>query len=63
MCEFTVNGICRYISSDQHTLLGERIVTRDGLPRGVLPSVILKTEKYCPGLKVWSPNMSRSNFL
>ena len=38
-----------------HTILGERIVTRDGLPRGVLPSGILKIEKYCPGLKVRFP--------
>ena len=38
-----------------HTILGERIVSRDGLPRGVLPSGILKIEKYCPGLKVRSP--------
>ena len=29
--------------------------SRDGLPRGVLPSGILKMEKYCPGLKVRSP--------
>ena len=36
----------------QHTILVERIVSRDGLPRGVLPSGILKIEKYCPGLKV-----------
>ena len=36
----------------QHTILGEGIVSRDGLPRGVLPSGILKIEKYCPGLKV-----------
>ena len=39
----------------QHTILGERIVSRDGLPRGVLPSGILKIEKYCPGLKVRFP--------
>ena len=36
----------------QHTLLGEGIISRDGLPRGVLPSGIFKIEKYCPGLKV-----------
>ena len=35
-----------------HTILGEGIVSRDGLQRGVLPSGILKIEKYCPGLKV-----------
>ena len=35
-----------------HTILGEGIVSRDGLPRGVLPSGILKIEKYCPGHKV-----------
>ena len=35
-----------------HTLLGEGIVYYDGLRRGVLPSGILKMEKYCPGLKV-----------
>ena len=39
----------------QHTILVERIVSRDGLPRGVLPSGILKIEIYCPGLKVRSP--------
>ena len=42
-----------------HTILGEGIVSRDGLPRGVLPSGILKIEKYCPGLKVRSPEMTR----
>ena len=36
----------------QHTILGERIVSRNGLPRGVLPSGILKIEKYCPWLDV-----------
>ena len=40
-----------------HTILGEGIVSRDGLPRGVLPSGILKIEKYCPGLKVRSPRI------
>ena len=35
-----------------HTILGEGIVSRDGLPRGVLPSGILKMEKYCPDHKV-----------
>jgi len=34
------------------TILGDGIVSRDGLPRGALPSDILKIEKYCPGLKV-----------
>ena len=38
-----------------HTILGEGIVSRDDLPRGVLPSGILKMEKYCPGHKVRSP--------
>ena len=38
-----------------HTILGEGIVHRDGLPRGVLPSRILKIEKYCPGFKVQFP--------
>ena len=36
----------------QHTILGEQIVARDGLPHGVLPSSILKMRKKCPGLKV-----------
>ena len=36
----------------QHTILGERIVSRDELPRGVLPSGILKMRKKCPGLEV-----------
>ena len=40
----------------QHTILGERIVSRDGLPRGVLPSGILKMRKKCPGLKVRFPS-------
>ena len=35
-----------------HTILGEGIVSRDGLPRGALRSGILKMEKYCPGHKV-----------
>ena len=35
-----------------HTILGERIVSRDGLPRGALPSGILKIEKYCLGLEI-----------
>ena len=39
----------------QHTILGEGIVSRDGLPRGVLPSGILKMRKKCPGLKVRFP--------
>ena len=38
-----------------HSILAEGIVSRDGLPRGVLPSGILKIEKYCPGLKVRFP--------
>ena len=38
-----------------HSILGDGIVSRDGLPRGVLPSAILKIEKYCPALKVRSP--------
>ena len=29
------------------------------LPRGVLPSVILKIEKYCPGLKVRFPDQTQ----
>ena len=32
-----------------HTILGEGMDSRDGLPRGALPSGILKIEKYCPG--------------
>ena len=35
-----------------HTILGEGMDSRDGLPRGALPSGILKIEKYCPGHKV-----------
>ena len=35
----------------QHTILGEGIVSRDGLPRGVLPSGILKTRKNVQALK------------
>ena len=55
--KFTFNGIRRYIIYTiyaliyLHTILGEGIVSSDGLPRGVLPSSILKMEKYCPGLK------------
>ena len=37
---------------ENHIILVERIVARNGLPRSVLPSGILKIEKYCPGLKV-----------
>ena len=45
----------------QYTILGERIVSRDGLPRGALPSGILKIEKYCPGLKVRFPTIEINN--
>ena len=38
-----------------HTILGLGNVSRDGLPRGTLPSGIFKLEKYCPGLKVRHP--------
>ena len=40
-----------------HTILGEGMDSRDGLPRGALPSGILKIEKYCPGHKVRSPDV------
>ena len=40
-----------------HTILGERIVSRDGLPRGVLPSGILKMRKNVRALKFGSPLM------
>ena len=40
-----------------HTILGEGMDSRDGLPRGALPSGILKMEKYCPGHKVRSPQI------
>ena len=43
-----------------HTILGEEMDSRDGLPRGALPSGILKMEKYCPGLKVRFPILSTS---
>ena len=35
-----------------HTILHQGMDSRDGLPRGALPSGILKMEKYCPGHKV-----------
>ena len=38
----------------QHTILGEGIVSRDGLPRGVLPSGILKMRKNVQALKFGS---------
>ena len=38
-----------------HTILHQGMDSRDGLPRGALPSGILKIEKYCPGHKVRSP--------
>ena len=44
-----------YICSDKST---KGIVSRDRLPRGVLPSDILKIEIYCSGLKVRSPTVS-----
>ena len=47
----------------QHTILGERIVSRDGLPRGVLPSGILKMRKKCPGLKVRFPPVRHTDLL
>ena len=37
------------------TILRLGIVSRDRLPRGTLPSGILKLKKYCPGLKVRHP--------
>ena len=40
-----------------HTILGEGMDSRDGLPRGALPSGILKMEKYCPGHKVPVSNL------
>ena len=43
----------------QNTILSERIVSRDELPRGVLPSGILKMRKKCPGLKVRFPIVTR----
>ena len=52
-CSIVYVGI--YALIYQLTILGERIVSRVGLPRRVLPSGILKIEKYCPGLKVRSP--------
>ena len=45
-----------------HTILGEGIVSRDDLPRGVLPSGILKMEKYCPGHKVRSPMIATDKY-
>ena len=41
-----------------HTILGEGIVSHDGLPRGVPPSGILTIEKYCPGFKVRFPRVN-----
>ena len=43
-----------------HTILGEGMDSRDGLPRGALPSGILKMEKYCPGHKVRSPFLTNA---
>ena len=40
--------------------LGERIVSRDGLPRGVLLSDILRIKKYCPGLKLFVARRTNS---
>ena len=42
----------KYPQIYSHTILRLGIVSRDNLPRGVLPSGILKLRKYCPGLKV-----------
>ena len=38
----------------QHTILVERVVSRDGLPPGVLPSGILKMRKNVQALKFGS---------
>ena len=46
-----------------HTTLGEGTLSRDGLPRGVLPSGILKMEKYCPGLKDFKLKFYAKNFI
>ena len=52
MCSRSIEYVGTYALIYQHTILGERIVSRDGLPRGVLPSGILKMRNKCPGLKV-----------
>ena len=45
------------------TILRLGIVSRDGLPRGTLPSGILKLEKYCPGLKVLHSKFSNVRWI
>ena len=52
-CSIVYVGI--YALIYQHTILGERIVSRDGLPRGVLPSGILKMRKNVRALKFPAP--------
>ena len=39
-----------------HTLLGEGIVSRDGLPRGILSSGVLKMEKNIVQALKYAPN-------
>ena len=59
---FTLNSIIYvgiYALIYQHTILGEGMVSRDGLPCGVLSSDIFKIEKYCLGLEVRSPDPSQ----
>ena len=45
-----------------HTILHQGMDSRDGLPRGALPSGILKMEKYCPGHKVRSPILNKHKY-
>ena len=45
-----------------HTILGEGMDSRDDLPRGALPSGILKMRKKCPGLKVRFPDFENRAF-
>ena len=50
--EFTVNVyVGTYALIYLHTILGEGMDPRDGLPRGALPSGILKTRKNVQALK------------
>ena len=47
--------VVKYALIYQDTILGERIVSRDGLPRDVLPSGILKMRKNVMALKFPAP--------
>ena len=62
MSSRTMLYVGRYTQMYLHTILDYGMDSRDGLPRGALPSGILKIGKYCPGLEVRSPIFTINSF-